>query len=241
MRRRTRPKVVWLPLTNANALGEGFVVYNIDTVIANGASGEVAVGSVSEIPIVADAQQGINDVDASIADVTGSAYRLRRIVGKIWVQCDQPAQDTPQSVIVTAGFIIRKADSNSGASLASFASGLDDIHPGDQDNTGDPWIWRRSWTLGNNNATSLLAPQSFPTVNWGKEYAGGIAEGPHVDQKTARSVGPEERLYLDVAATVLGEGSDPAETVAVTVAYWTDIRVLGSVRTSSGNRNNASR
>lgn len=67
---------------------------------------------------------------------------------------------------------------------------------------------------------------------------GSVADGPHVDQKTARIVSSEERLFLTVSATVLtGSGGELVTSAFVN----TDLRVLASMRTSSGNRGNASR
>jgi len=251
--RRKSPRVVWLPQTNANSIGDQTQVYQLD-VISN-LAGITGTTATSEIPLVLDSQQSVvANVDPSLADIENSGYRLRRIVGKVWVQMAQsaPGSDAsaPNSVIVTAGIIVRRCDDATGASFASANDA--NINTGFIGNTGDPWVWRRSWTLGDRYtrdtesfvalslSTVLAHSQFFPSCNWGAEYAGGIAEGPHIDQKTARIVGPEERLFLDVSATILGETSNQPGTGA-TIAYWTDLRVLGSMRSSSGNRRNASR
>lgn len=68
---------------------------------------------------------------------------------------------------------------------------------------------------------------------------GSLYTGPHVDQKTARVVGPEERLFLDVTATVLFDGAGAATTTGFLI--HSNLRVLGSMRTQLGNRRNASR
>lgn len=251
MRRRSKPRVVWLPQTNANSIGTGTQVYQIDVMSLGGATGSATT---SEIPLVLDSQQSaVSVTDSSLADIESSGYRLRRIVGKIFVEVAQTAPGlaaavtSPTSVIVTAGIIVRRAETTTGQSYASQIS-QDEINTGFIENTGDPWVWRRSWTLGNNNAAQLLeanpagtavSRQLFPTTNF-TNLAGGIADGPHVDQKTARIVSAEERLFLDVTCTILGESTDPGAT-NLTIAYWTDLRVLGSLRSSSGNRRNASR
>jgi len=80
----------------------------------------------------------------------------------------------------------------------------------------------------------------LPEDNY-SELAGGNFDGPHVDQKTARIVGPEERLYLDVTATVLSQVSSTTNEVPFTLACITDLRILGTLRTNAGNRRNASR
>jgi len=253
VRRKSKPRVVWLPQTNANSIGAGNQVYQL--AVISGLAGPTGTTSTAEIPLVLDSQQSIvASTDPSLADIENSGYRLRRIVGKVWCQLAQstPGQDAsaPNSVIVSAGIMVRRTDDTTGASFASANDA--NINVGFIENTGDPWVWRRSWTLGDRYTrdTELILTASlsnffvenqfFPSCNWGKEYAGGIAEGPHVDQKTARIIGPEERLFLDVSATIPGETSNQPGTGA-TVAFWTDLRVLGSMRTSSGNRRNASR
>lgn len=253
MRRRSKPKVVWLPQTNANSIGDGTQVYQLGVIGVAGATGQ---SSVLEIPLVLDNQQSAAfSTDPSLADIESSGYRLRRIVGKIYAECAQGtptlagAIEEPTSCLVTAGLIVRRTAS-SGASYASQVGVLnEEIDPSKIENTSDPWIWRRTWTLGNNYAAQLLfanpagtafTRQFFPTNNF-YSLGGGIADGPHVDQKTARIVGPEERLFLDVSVTVLGETPTQPNANPITVAFWTDLRVLGSMRSNVGNRRNASR
>lgn len=239
MRRRTRPRVVWLPQTNANSVGAN--VTQAIQLVAFGLAGGTGEDTTIEIPLVADAQIEAFDANTvSLSDIESSGYRLRRIVGKIWVQMDQVAADTLQSAVITAGIIVRRAESSSGQSIA-FQAGEENISAAAINNTGDPWVWRRSWWLGNNSQTSLPGnATSFPELNFAKEYPGGIAEGPHVDQKTARVVSREERLFLNITGTVVGEAAAPPGT-SVTIAVLTDLRILGSLITSSGNRGNSSR
>lgn len=251
--RRKKPRVVWLPQTNANSIGVGDVVYQLGLLSVAGATGQTTT---LEIPLVLDSQQSaVASADPSLSDIESSGYRLRRIVGKIWVECAQdPADFTaaalgPSSTIVTAGIIVRRADTD-GISYAAQSGFLtDEISPATIENTGDPWVWRRSWTLGNNWAKQLIdahttipdtTRQDFPTTNFSR-YAGGNSDGAHVDQKTARLVSSEERLFLDVSSTILGESPSQPNTNPIVVAVWTDLRILGSLRTSSGNRRNASR
>lgn len=255
--RRRKPRVVWLPQTNANSIGDNTAVYQLFLLSLGGSTGSHVS---TELPMVLDSQQSpVFDPTSSLSDIESSGYRLRRIVGKIWIQCGQTVpiafggggdtnSITPFSAIVTAGFIVRKAETATGRSLASFTGDDTSISPALIENSGDPWIWRRSWLVGNNwargnvahpEAGVLLPINPVPTDNYAPGR-GGIADGPHVDQKTARIVGPEERLFLDVTATVLSESGDSGES-PLTIAVITDIRCLGSLRTSTGNRRNASR
>lgn len=245
MRRRNKPRVVWLPQTNANSVGDGTSSYQTFFVAASGVAGDTAVG---EIPLVLDAQQSPLDTnDPSLSDIESSGYRLRRIVGKIYAQCAQSVKtadtDAVLSGLVTVGIMVRRASQSTGQSVG-FIAGQVNIDPTIIDNTSDPWVWRRTWWLGNNGA--LLGLQSddtalnpVPINNFGG-YGSGIYDGPHIDQKTARIVGPEERLYLTAAVTILVPGSSSAAEPLV-VGFVTDLRVLGSLRTTAGNRRNASR
>jgi len=249
VRRRSKPRVVWLPQTNANSIGDGTTVIQGFVLAASGPTGS---RDQSEIPLVADVQ--ISPLDPgviSLADIESSGYRLRRIVGKVWVIASQSDLqiDTPLTTIVTVGIMVRRADTATGASLANLADPTGDtFNPQIIDNTGDPWVWRRSWFLGNNNALTNLTVDplqaltvfvnDFPTTNM--QY-GSVADGPHIDQKTARIVGPEERLFLDASVTVVNEASNAAADTPLTFGIFTDLRVLGSLRTSSDNRRNANR
>lgn len=253
--RRRKPRVVWLPQTNANSIGDGTKVYQAALL---GLTGPTGTANTLEIPLVLDAQQGLFDIDSSLSDIESSGYRLRRIVGKIWIQCAQtPIQGdspggvrTPITAFVTAGIIVRRADSLTGASLAQTADPTGfQTSPAEIENTGDPWVWRRSWLLQNNGALDNLVQFNvgdfrplnvLPALNWGVDGASAV-DGPHVDQKTARIVATEERLFLDVTATVFAESGDPDNEQALQFAVVTDLRVLGSLRTTVGNRRNASR
>lgn len=239
--RKRKTRVVWLPSTNANSVDasrtNNYQTFSVD---ASGIAGDFAV---AEIPVVIDGegQDPLGATATSLADIYDSGYRLRRIVGKIFCAAQQIAESTPRSVIVTAAFIIRKIDPELGLSLVQRTSDGELMSPGQIRNINDPWIWRRSWVLTNALATgaSLGAFSSVPTQsNFGARY-GSNADGPHVDQKTARTVGAEERLFLNVSSTVIDAGGDAQITLPVRVL--TDLRVLGTLRSSVGNRNNASR
>ena len=255
MRRRSRPKVVWLPQSNVFSVDAGATgSWNFVSVTVNdaGASGD---GGVIEVPIVLDGNQSDPlDPTSSLADIESSGYRLRRIVGKLYCFIAQNAVLSTSLIGVTAGFIIRRVDPSTGGSLAAAASAataFDQIDPAKIDNDMDPWIWRRSWLLGNSTATTgvpgaplsntdfFTAFNAAPGTNYGRSYPGGNLEGPHVDQKTARIVGPEERLFLDVSATTILPSSDASRTTSLILIY--EFRVLASMRQNIGNRRNASR
>lgn len=236
--RRKSPRVVWLPQTNANSIepanDSAYQIFSVDLAPAS-AAGDFSVG---EIPLTIDSQEDPLDPGTSLSDIYNSGYRLRRIVGKIWVRyLSAPDEDTkPGFIIVTAGIIIRRADEVSGQSYAFATGAANLLSPSLIENAGDPWVWRRSWIL-HRTADQLIGGSILPTTNY-YGNSGGNADGPHVDQKTARLVGPEERCFLDVSVTT------PVAFMAnesVQVRVVTDLRLLASLKTTTGNRRNASR
>lgn len=234
MRRRTKPRVVWLPNTNANSLPGARSTWQIFDVQPGATTfGSSAVG---EIPITIDSQDDPLDPATSLSDLENSGYRLRRIVGKIFAFADQDI-DRSLRVGVTAGLIIRRSDPATGLSFALSTADPTLLSPDDIANSGDPWIWKRNWILFNNIGQSGQVFNAGDGPSSNIEY-GSVADGPHVDAKTARIVSSEERLFLDVSVTILDDTESNAEGL---VQIITDLRVLASMRTSSGNRRNASR
>lgn len=249
MFKRRKAKVVWLPPSTDGSIGDGTTAYQ--QAVATSANSLTGTRNFLEFTVVKDSQgQDPLSNTATLADIEQSGYRLRRIVGNIFVQIPPgpniagAGSGGPQLAMVTAGFIIRRVNPSNGVALATAASvaanfSLSD--PGMVDNIMDPWIWRRSWFLGDpNNLANINERVPPPSRNFGPDWPAGNAGGAHVDQKTARIVGPEERLFLDISATVMVEDPDnPGNTFQLFAT--TDLRVLASMRSSSGNRRNASR
>lgn len=237
MARRTRgPRVVWLPPNAAAIVGEttGLIRFSV------AALGGVGNVSTSEIQVVLPEVDHTTTTN-SISDLTNSGYRLRRIVGKIFVHAafvpGEQGLAEASNLVVTAGFIVRRVGEN-GSSLAEIADPTGkEISPSEIQNWSDPWIWRRSWFLSNPEMELVATLKDQVTNNYG--HGPAAVDGPHIDQKTARIIGPEEGLFLSVSATIISVGSDPENAVPVEITG--DIRCLGSIRTSTGNRRNASR
>lgn len=248
-RRTRRPKVVWLPVDRDNRLGEpsaatvGTASSHFQFQIAppDGAIGSTGSGA---IPLVGDSPQ-INALAgssvASLADFEGSAYRLRRVVGKIYAAISQVdlGAGAADTMILTVGLIVLRCDPE-GIPLVNVANVVTAVHynPSAMDNISDPWIWRRSWML--TNAVQVVANSPFhaifPPTN-ASGFGSGISDGPHVDAKTARIIGNEERLFLVATATNANGDGQPVNDIILTG----DLRVLASMRSSQGNRRNASR
>lgn len=171
---------------------------------------------------------------STLADLT-FGYSLQRLVGKLFLSVDQRNVDdnATSTWAVTAGVIVRRVDQDGNPVVL-------DRFPDSYENNRDPWVWRRQWLLQNAGATA------GGTVQWGfaggiplsNMYGPGLLDGPHVDQKTARTVKSEERLFLEISTLAL-DGSSDQTTSLCRGAF--DFRFFGRVFQSAGNRNNASR
>lgn len=231
---KRKPRVVWLPTDPTFAVdgnmqgGSNIGTFFIDL------AGPAAIGfSVpADIPVVIDNQLTPVPGTTSLSDIENSGYRLRRIVGKIFVALTQVTQDDAGAVVATAGFIIRRVNPDG---TPAFAAARRNINF--QENIPDPWIWRRSWLLAN-GSSSQVETSFVDSANFSNMEGGPSAlDGPHVDAKTARIIGPEERLFMSCSVTLMN-----ASAAAIMSTRWAyDFRVLASMRTSSGNRRNASR
>jgi len=185
----------------------------------------------------------------------GNAYRLRRIVGKFHAAAltIDNAETVIPTVDLAAGFMVCRTDDD-GNILVEQAGVSGDVTRGPlaQDGAEDPWIWRRRWlltgvqsaityttgtTLADTIAlNTLLGFQGqFPQTTAGY---GSVQDGPHIDQKTARVISRDERLFFWVQARL----SNPStETNNASLPYQLDVRLLASLRQNIGNRRNASR
>jgi len=249
-RRRRRPLVQWLPVfgdggneTNEQAIG----IRTEIQLSGNPAETRVdAVGLTFDYTDSAETAQAAGDDNRTLRDlVSGSAYRLRRIVGKIFAAWYNNSGDSlanrPDAIDYACGFIVVKTDDN-GNPYTDF----EEVHPLSQDSADDPWIWRRRWFFGTLKQGDT--PGGNPDKAWGGSFPsstalyGSVADGPHIDQKTARVIGRQERLFFVQAArsfATFGAGTFSQPGGLIT---YLDYRLLGSLMsTTTGNRRNASR
>lgn len=258
--RRRKPRVVWLPNVGstenpADTAGATPSYILFETPIALGIGNNPTI----ETPLVVDNPQGlaagtIAAWDAApLASIETFGYRLRRIVGNLIISV-APAPDgsggvlpVPNFVIATAGLIIRRVDDTGAAVATGLESSANSVA-----NIQDPWIWRRSWLLSPALKTIVAGtevlipvPGSADKVNHVQLFSNNTIyhTGPNctgsVDQKTARNVAAEERLFLDVSLRS-GDANDVLNTTVSTLLFF-DYRVLASLRTGTGNRRNAVR
>lgn len=186
---------------------------------------------VSDLP--APAFQGSGVAIDTLSDIFNSGYRLRRIVGKIFVDLSQPAVaggECPE-VLVTAGIIVTRVN-NDGTPVQADAQ---QQSPAIINNWSDPWIFRRSWKLSNFLEAEAEGFALWPENNG--QY-GSIADGPHIDQKTARIIASEERLFLYATVTAPKLSSGAGNFVC---HIDTDLRFVATLRQNAGNRRNATR
>lgn len=238
---RRKPAVQWLPITG---YGEGSSNSYIASTLSLQPGGTISTTVHSLVPdypaeaILAGAQL------PTLADYGASGYRLRRIVGKIMVGTDEFLGDPqvptqyPECAWVGAGFMVLRVDPTNGAPLNAATPG--EYSPLDRDSIRDPWIWRRTWFVGNDLA---LGPGLATTMGQlprnNLEYGAGTWDGPHVDAKTNRRVSAEERLFLIVSCQMVNNSVVP--NTAGVVRYAAEFRYLTSPLRVMGNRRNASR
>lgn len=254
MRKRRRPTVNWLPVQGVqpdpnNAFGKVNGTTFSMLVFGNPASGLGGINT-AFLPLTFDnppqqrflAAQNVNaNLNPSLRDyLQGSAYRLRRIVGKISASHFSVAQvTTPPACVFAAGFIVLKCDPETGQPLN--AAAINEYSPLGAQNVEDPWIWRRVWHLGSGSigdgSDTDRALSFTPDTTRG---FGSAVDGPHVDQKTARVVGLDERLFLLLSTKALSLLTVYAADSLV--AGYIDWRLLGSViNRAASNRGHASR
>jgi len=246
-RRRRGPRVVWLPpdLNNRLGLAPGVATSPItDSAHFFSAGTGLPLGvtpGTQVIPLVKDDGMSgarLTDPSSTLSDLESSSYRLRRIVGKIVVIIGQDVatlQDDPTLYQVTAGIIVLKTD----PTALQPAGPASDYMPDAIGNADAPWIWRRSWVLCDQEGAATTGNNTRAPRSNIEGYGGGNADASHVDQKTARVITHDERLFFVWACRGL-DGNPQAGNPGLALVIG-DLRILGSMRSSVGNRGNSSR
>lgn len=248
MRRKRKVKYTWLPNDTRNVGGDGnFTTKSVAVDFSNG--GDTTVTGV--IPLLNDVPQdeeggGAAGYKQSMADIIGSEYYIKRIVGKLYASLsyggteDPPALGNLVPVLVKTGiFIARNGDGGDVDLPLGWTTNPTAFSTLDIFQNREPWIFQRSWVLG---FKDLVPPDPalpvnslssgalrFPMTNL--QYGAGLLDGPHIDIKTSRRVKTEERLFW--VTTVSGYPppraiveADLVESVLLTFDY----RVLGALR-----------
>lgn len=193
----------------------------------NAAQPNVSDSSLAVFPVVPDFTQlpssTFGDTNINLRDIaSGQDWFLDRIVGKIHLHCLAGAGGTDPSVewgavMVKAGFFVAHSDADD-ENTPSLVD--EEIDPLNIDNAMDPWIWQRSWLLGNpNSAYHVLDGKYFPSNT---ADFGSVMDGGHVDTKSKRRIQREQRLFMAVSCF----GYDLAHTI-VTGAQVDQPRIIG--------------
>lgn len=234
--RRRRPKVTWFP-----TLGALTGVENSDKDIT-GLDGALdvpwadnAAGALAIFPLTNDAPQGEDPAETvSLAEVLGSEYFLRRIVGKLFLQvADQ--ESFFSTMQIAAGFLVARAEqgdsglpagSNNLSTDPSDEAAWNNFSPLSTQTMREPWIWRRKWILSLEAST---ATTGFPNSNI---HYGSVLDGPHIDAKTKRRISNDDRLFFAIAGAAWPVDT-PLQSGTVTetqMRFNLDYRLVGSLR-----------
>lgn len=228
------------------------------------AGSNAPVGGV--LPVLMDEPQEPDTFtpDVPMSYFAANEYSIRRIVGKCFVASRALFKTTSQGnlnsssplFLVTSGLFIARAGAedisatNPDTPIGWATEGLYDYNPDIPNAIREPWIWRRQWIIGNSaisqqlwqnmtvdpvTSTPILAFDQ-PNNNW---IGRAVADGPHIDAKTRRRVGNDDRLWWTVFAQNWPRDSDATNdfTENVDIDCHLDIRVFGALR-KARNRGN---
>jgi len=234
---KRRSRVTWLPNIGQTAETDE----NLG--IIYGAISCSAAGTITTVthPLVKDEQP--EQTTESLAEWTQGGYLLKRIVGKFFCGMHQKAPEegafTPGFAVLSAGLeVLRCSSDNNPMGAAAPEQNYATILEG---NETDPWIWRRDWILANGNANDTsTAAEAWEWAPYTNAEYGSVMDGPHVDVKVGRRIGPEERLFLSLTTFPRNGFATAAVQEDGNIEYMFIYRVLG-VPIRSTNRRNASR
>lgn len=253
-RTRRRTRYTWLP-TLGTAFGEdgdnsSGRSFNLN-VPADGTSAVLISALTFDEPLEGDDLA----LGTPLGTVLGNEYFLKRIVGKLHAELLQvntlgndPSR--PTACLFGAGFFVARAnDTSQGAGSpigsASLSERQENYSPLAEDTIRKPWIWRRVWTLGNQArwlkpvvitggqaqatlpAIAIAAGATFPPNT---AAYGSVADGPHIDAKTARRIKQDERLWFVVAGRNWPAGDGVVANGGLNVNGYLDFRLLGALR-----------
>lgn len=234
MRKRRRTRYTWL-------LNTGTVGPAADTAAAtNGreflisvpANGTTAVSIVDLLNDTPSEDTVIAATTLSMGASTQNEYFIKRIVGKFFAALDNNVSGRAGCYTGLGIFIARAGDPEdfAGAENLPIGSATAAVQranyaPNALDNIREPWIWRRTWVLTQPGVAGGVADEHFPLSTAGY---GSVADGPHIDAKTARRVRDGERLWAVVSACnwPINTTGANANQLRATLDY----RILGASR-----------
>lgn len=251
MARRRRRRGVWFP--NLGTLGPNADPDDDDPGLWGSlvVGGEVSPAATNLIilPLTFDEAREDEELEAdtTLADFLGSEYIIDRILGNLYVARQTVASsNVAPGVKITAGiFVARQEDSTFAAAAEgalpigtqTLAEARENYSPMTNSTIREPWMWRRTWILGNTGAQANNDPtstvltqnvQNFPATTVG--YT-GMLTGPYVDVKSKRHVRQDDRLYFIISARQLSNNwiapFDEANTTQIVINFHLDYRLFG--------------
>lgn len=234
MRKRRRTKYHWLPIQGqqgaGGSLAESFSGFSLLLPIPAAGTSQAIISDVT-FDVPGDVANTTVTTDSPLNDLIGAnGYVLKRIVGKCFAAYVNAAATSHESVIVTCGFFVGRCDEQQADRDPLQSGTLTDIlvnyGPQNVDNVQEPWIWRRTWILGN-PAAATVTQGKFPFTN---AAYGSVMDGPHIDSRVARRIDNDNRLYFVAQARGWAIGSGAA--VSADIRIQTDLRLLGAMRKS---------
>lgn len=244
-RRKRRNRGTWLPTLGTQMSEDDSYLSGFGFGI--GAPVDTTTISTIVYPITADSPTYQGDSvgqNTTMAEVIGNEYFLDRIVGKLFLMYE-PARDVSGNtvngpVLVASGFFVARADDNNPLTPIGAGSAQevrDNYSPLDLDTIREPWIWRRAWMLGTSGNARLGGGISLST-NWDEgafpssnTLCGSVLDGPHIDAKTKRRVGQEDRLWWALAvARPIQLFTSGTPTTNGEVKGYLDYRLHGQLR-----------
>jgi len=198
--------------------GRWFPTAQLDQGFAQTAS-TGAASSLTFNPIIADGldepanEQNLVSAPGLLGAVLTTSYLIKRIVGSVFVGTALNTSTAPTGfgVKVAAAIFVAQVD-NDGQLLNTAA-----WDPFDDDAAQKPWMWRRAWHLGAQDS----GPNYYQWPLTNAEY-GSLREATHVDVKSKRVVGYENRLFIVYASRSL-------ENVASEVMWSSQLRLFGKM------------
>jgi len=260
VRRRIKRKFTWFPTIGTavgpqdsdNLNGRTFSL----AVNADGSTNVLISQLVPDVPVEGDELNP--DDPGQLVQHIGQEYILERLVGKIFIdmQARRNAANDPSnwdSAIVGVGFFVARANDadvgggvNTPIGSATPAERQENYSPLAEDTIREPWIWRRVWALGNQAFVQIGAASQIVSFNTANVTAGGafyppttagygsMSDGPHIDAKSVRRVGNDERLWMAVASAGFPRVGLEQVNQAGVLGGYLDLRVLGRLTRARG-------
>lgn len=248
-RRRRRRTGQWFPVlgqeTEAGEGSENDIAAQHFTMAVGGNTPSVTVlGLTWDFPT--EEQIVLGQGLPSLADWQGSAWFLEKVVGHLFISHAGEAVPETKALYVVAALIVLRVDESDGSPLATGTAFANQYDPALMQNIRDPFIWRRSWILGqnlksvNNNAGTVMDDMTnaagWPSNN--VAYASSM-DNHHIDTKSKRAIKDEERLFLALSARHYPWTVDATGLNSVLDCAF-DYRIVGRLIKAT-NKRNASR